>query len=72
MTLQENEYQCAMCNNVYEKGWTDEELLAEAEEIFGKHPDNWNDEQSVICDTCFQKIHPLKHPKELEEAKKYL
>ena len=72
MTLKPNEYQCAHCGNVYEKGWTDEESKSEAEEIFGKHPDDWKGGQAVICDDCFKELDPRKHPTELENAKKHM
>lgn len=67
--MKENEYKCARCHGVFEKGWSDEESKKEAEEIFGKHPDEWNDFPEVICDDCFMKIHPLKHPEQLQKAK---
>lgn len=70
--LEPNEYKCASCGIVYEKGWTDEEAKQEAEEIFGKHPDDWNSPQKVVCDDCFQETHPLKNPDLLEETKKQI
>lgn len=63
---------CAQCQKVFQSSWSDEEAKKEAEEIFGKHPDDWNDEQVVICDDCFQRMHPLNHPDFLEESKKHL
>lgn len=47
---QENEYQCAYCENIYEKGWSDEEAEKEVNEIWGEIPEN---ERMVICDDCF-------------------
>lgn len=70
--MRQNEYKCAYCGEIYEKGWSDEESKKEAEEIFGKHPDEWNDGQVVICDDCFKQIDPRNHPDQLEEAKKFL
>ena len=67
--LSNNEYQCARCGEVYEKGWTDEEADAEATKIFGKHPDQWKDEKAVICDDCFKEVVPADHPEELKYAK---
>lgn len=67
-----NEYQCAHCGEVYEKGWSDEESHAEATEIFGKPPEEWNGGQVVICDDCFQEMNPANHPEELERAKKQI
>lgn len=60
LVLKENEYECGMCHKVYEKGWTDEESHSEAEAIFGKPVSEWRDIAVVICDDCFQMIHPLK------------
>ena len=54
MILKENEYQCAMCKEVYEKGWSDEEATDEAKENFGDDvPDN---EFEVICDHCYKQM----------------
>jgi len=65
--MKANEYKCAMCGNVYKKGWTDEEAKKEAEEIFGKNPDDWKTEQEVICDDCFNKINPAENKEEVEK-----
>lgn len=70
--LRTNEYQCAYCGKVYEKGWSDEEAHAEAARIFGKPPEEWNDGQAIICDGCFQKINPEDHPEQLENAKRFI
>lgn len=58
--LKDNEYVCGHCGEINEKGWSDEEALAEAAEIFGKPVSEWTDIPVVICDDCFQKMHPLK------------
>ena len=50
--VQKNEYECANCHNIYEKGWSDEEALKETKEIWGEIPES---EQAVICDDCFNK-----------------
>lgn len=66
-------YTCDYCGGVYEKGWSDEEALQEAEMIFGSHPDQWEengDGIAVVCDLCFQKMHPFAHPELLAEARK--
>jgi nitrate/TMAO reductase-like tetraheme cytochrome c subunit len=50
--MKENEYECEVCHNVYEKGWTDEEAREEEADIFGE-----NDHDSgIVCDDCFKKI----------------
>ncbi len=64
--MKDNEYKCAMCGGVFEKGWTDEEANAEMKGFFGQSMQA--SECAVICDDCFQKIHPDTHPREVEEA----
>ncbi len=63
--LKKNEYQCASCNNIYEKGWSDEEAEAEMKDLWGNLP---KEEMAIVCDDCFKGIHPEKN-KEL--AKKH-
>ena len=70
--MQKNEYQCAMCKGIFEKGWSNEEAKAEAREFFGKPPKEWNDTPLVICDDCFQKVHPKDNPEAVERAKKVI
>jgi len=65
-------YKCAHCLNTYEKGWTDEEAKKEAEDTFGKHPDDWQDDALVVCDDCYQAMLPSNHPDEVAEAKKHI
>lgn len=49
----ENEYRCAQCGNVYEKGWTDEEAFAEKEKHFKGYT---AEDCAVVCDDCYNKI----------------
>lgn len=66
--MSDNEYKCAMCGGVFGKTWTDEEALVETEEYFGK---GWKQEYlDVVCDDCFNKIHPAEHPVEVEISKR--
>ena len=51
-----NEYQYAKCGGIFEKGWSDEEALKERDELWEKTND-W----AVICDDCFNEIHPEKN-----------
>ena len=51
--MKDNEYQCAMCKGIFEKGWTEEEATDELKENFG---DISKEDCDVICDTCFQSI----------------
>lgn len=45
--MEENEYQCAHCQNVYTKGWTDEEAAAESGAAFGITSGD------IVCDDCY-------------------
>lgn len=58
-------YVCAMCGGEFNEGWSKEEAAAECRELFG---DLRPEECDVVCDDCFQKIHPENHPHEVEEA----
>ncbi len=56
---------CAWCGQEFMPTNSDDDAMAECEQYFGKvRPD----EISVICDICFQKIHPENHPHKVEEA----
>jgi len=49
--MQDNEYKCADCGGVFEKGWTDEEAVEE------KEANGWNGiDMAVVCDDCYNKI----------------
>ncbi len=54
MCLKENEYQCAVCKNVYEKGQSDEDADLEEKENFGD--DLLEDEKETICDFCYKQM----------------
>lgn len=53
--MKDNEYQCANCGNIYEKGWTDEEAAKEMNSNFPSMK-NSNAAVAVICDDCYKKI----------------
>jgi len=59
--VKENEYQCAICKGVFEKGWSDEEAENEVKEIWGEIP---QEERAVICDDCFNR----RNPEEIKEV----
>jgi len=48
-----NEYKCAACGGVFEKGWSDEEAAAELNARYGGIPVEACD---VICDDCYNKM----------------
>ena len=45
-----NEFTCALCGEIYEKSWTDDEAIAEAKSLFGDNV--MEHETSVVCDDC--------------------
>ena len=50
-----NQYRCAQCGNIYDKGWDDVEAQAEAKKLFGIV--NVSDPNvAVICDDCFNEV----------------
>lgn len=59
-------YTCTMCGGVFEKAWSDEEAVAEAKRYFGEIPE---EKRAIICDSCFNKIHPEKFPLATKIAK---
>jgi hypothetical protein len=50
--MKPNEYKCAACGGVFEKGWSDEEALAELDETFGVPVECCD----IVCDDCFHEI----------------
>jgi len=57
--MRNNEFKCAICLNIYKKGWSDEEVENEVKEIWGEIP---QEQRVVICDDCF-------HGKSFDEVK---
>jgi uncharacterized protein with PIN domain len=48
--LDDNEYRCAACGGIFEKGWSDEEAAGELASTF-KVP---ADDCSLVCDDCYK------------------
>jgi len=51
--MKDNEYQCAICKEVFEKEWSDEEALAELKENFG---DISTEDCELVCDDCYNEF----------------
>lgn len=64
-----HQYTCAYCGDINTSERSDEEAKFEAEQIFGSAPDEWNGGYAVICDDCYQKMHPTKYPDLVEQVK---
>lgn len=61
--MTKDEYKCAKCGKIFEKGWSDEEANQEAEELwsFWSVKDaSERDDFDVICDDCFKKLMAKK------------
>lgn len=50
--LKPNEYQCSVCEGVFDKGWTDEEAKAELDVKFQVPVEQCD----VVCDDCYKKM----------------
>lgn len=59
--MKANQYQCAMCKGVFDKGWSDEEANQELIDNFGKDIAE-NEPLDIVCDPCYQKIKPSDNP----------
>ena len=53
-TLKEDEFMCAVCQEVYVKSLTEEEANDELQREFGKNVDT--QDCDVVCHTCYEKI----------------
>lgn len=49
-----NQYRCAQCRGVFEKGWSDEEAAAEADDNFPGLMTADPGERAVVCDDCYK------------------
>ena len=47
----DKEYVCALCGGTFDKGWSDEESVAELEKNF---PEVSKEECYVVCDDCYK------------------
>lgn len=63
--MKADEYQCAMCGGVFTKGWSEQEARAETQQYW---PDTPQEDLAVVCDDCWQKVHPQTHPVEYAES----
>lgn len=63
--MNSNQFQCAMCKNIYEKGRPDEVAFEETQAVFGNVR---MEDCDVVCDACFKAIEPANHPHLVEES----
>lgn len=60
-------FKCARCGLEFKSSWSDEEATAESEMYFGKIAE---EDKAVVCDPCYQIIHPAKFPGRVVAAKR--
>lgn len=65
-------YKCDICKGVFEDGWSAEEAEKEAQDIFGKPSKDWQGGRSIVCDDCFNKIHPSDNKELVEKTKQII
>ena len=53
--MKDNEYQCAKCGNIYEKGRSDVDAMEESVNKFGVQTLT---PMEVVCDDCFKEMFP--------------
>jgi hypothetical protein len=63
--MEANEYQCALCQGIFTKTWSDEDAIAETQSYW---PGMTQEECATVCDDCYQKIHPETHPQEYQDS----
>lgn len=52
--MKENEFKCAVCGGVFEKGLTDEEAKQQLKDEFGEE---WTpDDYDIVCDDCYREM----------------
>lgn len=56
--LKPNEYQCDLCDGVFEKGWSTEEAEEEARRDFPGLMEAPAEERGMICHDCYVKLLP--------------
>ena len=67
--VMEEVFTCALCGQVYLKGWAASEANKEAEKYFGVAGASERPGFAVVCDDCFEKIHPAKNQELVDLAK---
>ena len=53
-----HQFRCEDCGEIFDKGWTDEEALAELKQNFKGWP---ADECDLVCDDCYDNYKELKN-----------
>ena len=57
-------YICSACGGTFEKITSEEEVVAECEELFDTEPDDPN--MCIVCHDCWLKVMRIHAPRQLE------
>lgn len=49
--LKQNQYECAVCRGIFDKGWSDEEAKEELQQEF---PGYSVDDCDIVCENCYK------------------
>jgi hypothetical protein len=52
--MNNNEFKCAVCEEIFKKDWSDEEAIKELCDTFGE--EYTEEECEVVCDDCYKKM----------------
>ena len=64
--MEDNQFQCAQCGGVFDKGWSDEEEAEESERLWGIKPGD--EAGATVCDDCFNQFEVDNGREEILEA----
>lgn len=53
MKIKKNEFQCNNCKGIFNKAWTDEQAMEEADMVWGE----LGEDPAIICDDCFKELY---------------
>jgi hypothetical protein len=59
--MTDREYTCAHCGGTFKRGWSEEEALAEKQQLWGDLP---LEECAQLCDDCFVEFNKWLREKE--------
>jgi hypothetical protein len=64
-----SDFECGLCHGVFEKETPDDEMWAEAKDLFGIDPDD--DDAEIVCDDCFKGMTAILPPAEFQSGKRF-
>lgn len=67
--MKDKEFQCAVCDGVFTKSWSDEEAMQEFIAQFGGEYPGGDDALVVVCESCSKKMDAWLEEKNREKKK---